>query len=417
MKFASRTLVAEAMRHFGPEFFDELVYWYKTAREVSQGANADAIMEAHGKLFTVKVLKRTGINAYVEFNKRDPSVVIPEMNKNNALFHPWVKTRVSNKGSEQFLKEAKSAYGYVDHVAGTVGGCFSQVPIKINMPIKKLKDKDIPVECLVAATLHEIGHIYVFYAFLSRTYYTNLVLQGMHEKMANRPTGDQKFTIIAKSINDINPKATIDSDVFKDIDDPEVISVALLSEAVNDSVHELGHNVYDYTNWESLADDYATRHGAGPWLARMLDQVYSQSFNISGRPLPVFLLFEALKIFSLLIPPLGIFLILQDSTSPLYDGAEARLNRIRNTMLDAIDLDKTLTREDITRMKSEMEVLERITADYKDRRQLGEVILWLLSKENRKNRRYMLTQRELEDLANHTLKLRMAEFNVYKGGN
>jgi hypothetical protein len=324
---------------------------------------------------------------------------------------------VSNKGSEQFLKEAKSAYGYVDHVAGTVGGCFSQVPIKINMPLKKLKDKDIPVECLVAATLHEIGHIYVFYAFLSRTYYTNLVLQGMHEKMANRPTGDQKFTIIAKSINDINPKATIDSDVFKDIDDPEVISVALLSEAVNDSVHELGHNVYDYTNWESLADDYATRHGAGPWLARMLDQVYSQSFNISGRPLPVFLLFEALKIFSLIIPPLGIFLILQDSTSPLYDGAEARLNRIRNTMLDAIDLDKTLTREDITRMKSEMEVLERITADYKDRRQLGEVILWLLSKENRKNRRYMLTQRELEDLANHTLKLRMAEFNVYKGGN
>ena len=235
--------------------------------------------------------------------------------------------------------------------------------------------------------------------------------------MANRPTGDQKFTIIAKSINDINPKATIDSDVFKDIDDPEVISVALLSEAVNDSVHELGHNVYDYTNWESLADDYATRHGAGPWLARMLDLVYSQSFNISGRPLPVFLLFEALKIFSLLIPPLGIFLILQDSKSPLYDGAEARLNRIRNTMLDAIDLDKTLTREDITRMKSEMEVLERITADYKDRRQLGEVILWLLSKENRKNRRYMLTQRELEDLANHTLKLRMAEFNVYKGGN
>jgi carbamoyl-phosphate synthase large subunit len=261
MKFASRTLVAEAMRHFGPEFFDELVYWYKTAREVSQGANADAIMEAHGKLFTVKVLKRTGINAYVEFNKRDPSVVIPEMNKNNALFHPWVKTRVSNKGSEQFLKEAKSAYGYVDHVAGTVGGCFSQVPIKINMPLKKLKDKDIPVECLVAATLHEIGHIYVFYAFLSRTYYTNLVLQGMHEKMANRPTGDQKFTIIAKSINDINPKATIDSDVFKDIDDPEVISVALLSEAVNDSVHELGHNVYDYTNWESLADDYATLGG------------------------------------------------------------------------------------------------------------------------------------------------------------
>ena len=93
------------------------------------------------------------------------------------------------------------------------------------------------------------------------------------------------------------------------------------------------------------------------------------------------------------------------------------MNRIRNTMLDAINLDETLSRDDITRMKDDLAVLDRITDGYNDRRQLGEMILWLLSKENRNNRRYRLTQRELEDLANHTLKLRMAEFNVYKEGN
>jgi hypothetical protein len=264
-----------------------------------------------------------------------------------------VKSRVSNKAADVLLKEAKTTYGYVDHVAGKVSGCFSEVLIKINMPLKKLKDKDIPVECLVAATLHELGHIYAFYAFLSRSYYTNLVLQGLHEKLSGRPTGDQKLTIIAKSLQDVNAKADIKPDDFKEIDDPEVISVAILSEAVNDSVYEMGNNVYDYTAWEAIADEYATKHGAGPWLARTLDLIYSQSINISGRPLPVFLLFEALKIFALILPPLGIFLILQDSSSPLYDTAEARLNRIRNTMLDAIDLDKTLSRDDITRMKDE----------------------------------------------------------------
>ena len=417
MLFGQYSLAAEAMRHFGPEFFDDLVIWYKTAREISSGANALALMEAHGNIFTAKVLKRTGINAYIEFNKRDPSVVIPQMNKNNALFHPWAKSRVSNKAADVLLKEAKTTYGYVDHVSGKVSGCFSEVLIKINMPLKKLKDKDIPVECLVAATLHEIGHIYAFYAFLSRSYYTNLVLQGLHEKLASRPAGDQKFTIIAKSLQDVNAKADIKPDDFKDIDDPEVISVAILSEAVNDSVYEMGNNVYDYTAWEAIADEYATRHGAGPWLARTLDLIYTQSINISARPLPVFLLFEALKIFSLIIPPLGIFLILQDNTSPLYDSAEARLNRIRNTMLDAIKLDETLSRDDITRMKEDLAVLDEITSGYKDRRQLGEMILWLLSKTNRNNRRYKLTQRELEDLANHTLKLRMAEFNVYKEGH
>lgn len=417
MLFGQYSLAAEAMRHFGPEFFDELVIWYKTARDISSGANAAALMEAHGRIFTAKTMKRTGIHAYIDFNKRDPSVVIPQMNKNNALFHPWAKSRVSNKAADVLLKEAKTTYGYVDHVAGKVSGCFSEVLIKINMPLKKLKDKDIPVECLVAATLHELGHIYAFYAFLSRSYYTNLVLQGLHEKLSGRPTGDQKFTIIAKSLHDVNAKADIKPDDFKEIDDPEVISVAILSEAVNDSVYEMGNNVYDYTAWEAIADEYATRHGAGPWLARTLDLIYSQSINISGRPLPVFLLFEALKIFALILPPLGIFLILQDSSSPLYDTAEARLNRIRNTMLDAINLDETLSRDDITRMKDDLAVLDRITDGYNDRRQLGEMILWLLSKENRNNRRYKLTQRELEDLANHTLKLRMAEFNVYKEGN
>ena len=62
MLFGQYSLAAEAMRHFGPEFFDELVIWYKTARDISSGANAVALMEAHGRIFTAKTMKRTGIS-------------------------------------------------------------------------------------------------------------------------------------------------------------------------------------------------------------------------------------------------------------------------------------------------------------------------------------------------------------------
>jgi hypothetical protein len=42
--------------------------------------------------------------------------------------------------------------------------------------------------------------------------------------------------------------------------------------------------------------------------------------------------------------------------------------------------------------------------------------MWLVSKDVRQSRRYELTQRDLEDLANHTLTLRVAEFKTFAAG-
>ena len=48
--------------------------------------------------------------------------------------------------------------------------------------------------------------------------------------------------------------------------------------------------------------------------------------------------------------------------------------------------------------------------NYEERRSVGEMILWLFSKENRRDRQYTITQKELENLSNHVLKLRVSEF-------
>jgi hypothetical protein len=95
----------------------------------------------------------------------------------------------------------------------------------------------------------------------------------------------------------------------------------------------------------------------------------------------------------------------------------ARINRIRNVLLESIELDSTLDREDIESLKQSVKACDKIKEGYVDRRQFMECVMWLVSKENRRTRRYELIQRDLEDLANHSLKLSIAEFKTYAEGN
>lgn len=412
------SLATEYMRTYGDALFQDLLGWYRSVRGAVINKDPDSVMEALTKVGMAKIAVHTNLNKVsIIFGKKDPCVRIPQLNKNHPLIHPWVKSKYSNKVANELLKEKKQIYGGVDFITGKVHGDFCDVPVSIFMPLKALKDTSVELECLVAATLHEIGHIFGMYAFMGRLFTTNLRLSSLHEKLLARDSGNHRLTIIAQTLEDINPKAVLKAEDLEKFEDQDAMDIAIISEAVNDSVSELGHNVYDHTSWEAIADEYAIKNGAEMWLPKMLDKVYDEQINISGRPLPVFLLFEIIKmLFMVLVPPLGILIILQDRRAPTYDAPEARFNRMRNALMESINLDETLSREDIQSLKDSIDTIDKIRNNYRDRRQFLEVVMWLVSKDVRQSRRYELTQRDLEDLANHTLTLRVAEFKTFATG-
>jgi glutaredoxin len=363
-----RLIGYDSSDNFGPYVNSETSVNFLTAKKLVRenlNKDPDSVMEALTKVGMAKIAVHTNLNKVsIIFGKKDPCVRIPQLNKNHPLIHPWVKSRYSNKVANELLKEKKQIYGGVDFITGKVHGDFCDVPISIFMPLKALKDTSVELECLVAATLHEIGHIFGMYAFMGRLFTTNLRLSSLHEKLLARDSGNHRLTIIAQTLEDINPKAVLKAEDLEKFEDQDAMDIAIISEAVNDSVSELGHNVYDHTSWEAIADEYAIKNGAEMWLPKMLDKVYDEQINISGRPLPVFLLFEIIKmLFTLLLPPLGILIILQDRRAPTYDAPEARFNRMRNALMESINLDETLSREDIQSLKDSIDTIDKIVLD------------------------------------------------------
>ena len=409
-------LSGEGLQNYSSDLFNKLTSWVKLTRQLLIEDANENVVKGVEEEFTKICIDYTGINAYPVIGKRDLSMRIPDLNKNHPLIYPWIKSFIKGKEAHQlFDKKDAVAYGWVDHTTGKVGGNFTNVPIRINIPKKALvkgrSDLDIESETIAAGICHELGHAYAYFAFFSRTYTTNFVLQSLHERLAKRPEGNAKITIIANSLDALNDKSKLEAAKLAEIDDPEIIGVAILGEAVNQSVSEFGHSVYDHTSWEQIADEYAVRHGAGVWLVKALHEVYSESINIETRPLPVYLVVEFIKVvFGVLLAPITIMLLLFDNSATSYDTPKARMNRIRNTLLSGLDGDKTLERDEIFALKENIEFIDNVMKNYEERRSVGEMILWLFSKENRRDRQYTITQKELENLSNHVLKLRVSEF-------
>ena len=220
----------EYMRTYGDALFQDLLGWYRSVRAAYLNKDPDSVLEALTKVGMAKVAVHTNLNKVsIIFGKKDPCVRIPQLNKNHPLIHPWVKSKYSNRAASELLKDKKQIYGGVDFITGKVSGDFRDVPISIFMPLKAVKDTSVELECLVAATLHEIGHIFGMYAFMGRLYTTNLRLSSLHERLLERDSGNHRLTIIAQTLEDINPKAVLKAEDLEKFEDQDAIHVFIIN--------------------------------------------------------------------------------------------------------------------------------------------------------------------------------------------
>jgi hypothetical protein len=156
------------------------------------------------------------------------------------------------------------------------------------------------------------------------------------------------------------------------------------------------------TTWEALADQYATRMGAGRDVATGLAKLYRGGFNISFRSLPMYLAMEAFKLIAIVNPVIFLALVLLDSPSELYDTPGDRFKRIRNQVAENLR-EPDLSKDDIARLNEDLRVLDDMIKTVNDRRQLINVIWDTVSPQSRKDRNQRLLQQNLEELAANDL--------------
>jgi len=359
--------------------------------------------------------------------EHSPAVAIPDINKNNVLVGSFVKNFLNNDDGRRMVANAEGLVrGSVNLRNSKVTGIFGEVGYKLYFPTEMLVEQKYTASECAAMMLHEIGHLFTYFEFISRTVTTNQVLAGIARTMekTNDPAEREVVLMSAKKALKLS-----DLDVAKlsKSNDLKVVSTVVISSAIKEATSEIGSNIYDANNWEQLADQFAVRHGAGRDLHIALEKLMRSSGNISFRNTFEYFVMEAVKLIILVgslvfvavsgpagilaaIGKLGIFtwllLILIDLPGDgTYDRPGVRLKRIKNQLMECLKQPK-LKEEEKKSIMEDIVLLEAQEEDVKDRLQLFSVLWGWISRSQRKRLEQEELQQELEDLASNTLFLK-----------
>lgn len=407
-------------------FFKELAELYRVCHESKLNESklaASELVEALSKC----IKHHTGLNAFISVEDNGPAVMIPFVHKN----HPFIEE--ANReffGSGDVYEAMKAAGGVlkgtVNLATSKVTGIFGEIESKIMMPYEWVSGKlgVTPEEC-AAVTLHEVGHLFTYYEYISRTTTTNQVLAALSRGYAKADSIDERGTLLISAKKALQLKQEGIDDLAKSAN-IEVVASVILTNLVEKSRTELGVNIYDLNSWEYLADEFAARHQAGRHLITGLNKLYIGSNHMSYRTNGQYLFMEALKIavtiagimsapfiggWSLLPILYGYGMFCADSDVIIYDEPEARARRVKQQLIECLK-DKRLSKDDITRINEDIKMIDEILAVVKDKRQLIGILYDNISAKGRKARASVVLQQQLETIANNALFAKAAQFKA-----
>ena len=369
------------------------------------------------------VKHHTGLTVAFNLGEMFPSVDVPNINKNNVLITSYQRNFLSSTDGLKMISDASSVVrGSVNINTGMVSGIFTEVLSTINLPVDMLAGSTYTAEEMAAITLHEIGHLFTYYEYMSRSMTNNQMLAGLAKGLDKSDTAEQREVVLINVKKSMN-LTDLDAKTLSKSKDKEVIEIVVISNLAKESKSQLGSDIYDYSTWEFLADQYAARHGAGRHLATGLEKLYKGNWNISFRSTPSYLAMEGLKAFLVIAPialaimgtagmgfavMIGAGLMAMDADNPTYDRPGERLKRIRDQVVTNLK-DKKLSKNEVANLEADLVAIDIVLNDANDRRQWIGAVYDVVSSSGRKARSQELLQKELEDIAVNELFVKAAQ--------
>ena len=378
------------------------------------GEGKDKIEDSEYVALVESVVKHhTNIDIIFKFSPFGPATEIPELSKNNILVSEIFKNMVTSAAGLKMINEAKDVVrGSVNLKSATVSGIFAKTKTTLHYPVAMLTNKKYTPEEHAAITLHEIGHLFTYFEYITRTITTNQVLSGLSKALDGSDTIEEREAVLT-TVKKAMHLTDLDTKTLAKTTNKKVIEIVVISNISKEAESELGSNIYDLTSWESLCDQFSARHGAGRHLVTALDKIYKGSGNISFRNTATYLAIEALKLILIFVGLAGITLILitMDSRTGVlltYDTPEARFKRVRNQIVENLK-DKNLSKEDYSRLTEDLVAIDDVLKYVNDRRQFFGVLWDTVWPNARKARNQELLQQELEALAMSDLFVKSAD--------
>lgn len=358
------------------------------------------------KKITDVIKKYTGISVVISAEYKCFAMMPPDLNKNHTLIDNIYREFYENK---ELKKQKGTIEAFVDIKNFRIGGAFKDVKVELFLDPAMMWDTSLtyrvaltPAE-VSAVILHEVGHMFSYFALAAHTYSINLPMLGTLNRIANTPD-TEKVEIILKEWNDSDNTLTkVD---VKELagKNKQIIVTALVSNQIKDTKTLMKQREYEEVNAEHLADKFAVRCGAGAEITTALNKMFmvygtKQTRNtisylfhefISGFALFMYVSWAVGGVMALnpittplllMIGGLGTVILLATNTNSgggIYDTEINRFGRMRNDMVSMLK-DKEIDKAVGKRVRDGIATIDKVVSKYKENKSLvgmlGDMVL------------------------------------------
>lgn len=409
------TTISQESISFQPStFFKELTMVIAEMKEqpAKQLPDSDFVLRLSG------IIKHhTGLKIDVVVDNYQPCIEFPFVDKNNILINDWMRNLIDSHDGMKMIGTADNIVrGTVNLHTAKVTGVFTEVGAKMHLPFDMFSSSKFDASEIAAIMLHEVGHLFTMYEFMSRTVRTNQVLAGLSKVLDKTGSIEEREIVFAKTAEALKLKKD-DLPPLGTTSDKSYAELVIVSNLARQTKSELGANIYDMNTWEYLSDQFATRQGAGRECFTALAKLYKGHREFRSTAMYIFV--EAVKVLLLLLVPFGgftlgsfVLMIMMDAEGDgTYDEPVARLRRIRGQIVENLK-DRNLSKDDQKRLTDDIAVMDNFLATTNERRQLFGVITDFLSPWNNDSRRFVKLQKDLEGIALNDLFVKSAQLKT-----
>lgn len=401
------------------EFFNALVVVIKELVGFGKDLNSKEYYTSD-KINAISKVINKYTNLHVEFYDGSPSTGMPNISNRNILtdsFHKELSAMYKEIDLFSDVREItrimgkKIINGSVDLNKSKVYGLYEKIFNFIKYPREFFYNTTyLTSEETTAIILHEVGHLFTYLEFTSRVVTTNQVLAGMVRALDKTVPDENREAVFAKGIELLKLNEEQQVALLK-TKNKEMVACIVLDASVKQAVSELGCSVYDSVSCEQLADQFATRHGAGRHLVTSLDKM----IKIYGdgpyeRSNPIFTLYKFLGLTAITDGVYVLYCLIMfcfnvanvSRYGNIYDSDKNRFIRVKLQNIERLK-DKNISNEEKKILIEDNVIIDDIASLYKDNLTFIEKIASYLRVDFRNSYKYERLQQELELLASNDL--------------
>ena len=383
---------------------------------------------AQFKIFDAIIFKYTGLNT--KFQHASDTVgatSVLQINVNNVLLDPNVKAFFKKNldiaaHSADILKQANETKKKhtVNLKNSKVTGIFSEIQSPIYININLYKNWNITAGQMTAILLHEIGHIFSYFEFLSRQVTTNQILAAVAKSVMNKDTIQQREFIFKEALDILDAKVDNVTELANQ-NDLKIVTAVCIKASIDQLQSEMGISNYDFSSSEMLADQYVTRQGYGRENIEIHD-IFGKMFGDYEKYQTARIFMNFSQIFTIIVTTAGgaflgvvgspVFILISGLALGLlvgtgggeinktrkYDDLRVRFLRIREDTVNYLK-SKDLEPAYVKKALEDLAIMDKIIKDTAEARFVYDIIMDFINPKSRAIRNSMELQRNLEELA------------------